>query len=113
MNERGRDALIAAGLRGDKQVRGNLFESSRAGSGNCAVGILAKALGYTYEDVTSLGRRPGWRETLKAQFGLENRALCTECDNGFSTEYYLLEHLNDTHGLDFIAIARKAPVSAE
>ena len=100
MNERGVEVLVAAALAGVPQIQGALKDN---GEGRCAMGVLA--------DAKPLGRG------LVRYFGLaEKRMACPEC--GATSFSYLYErgliiHLNDRHGWDFLAIARKLGPAVE
>jgi len=94
MNQRGRDALRAAGLAGVRQITGIL--SDRHG-GLCALGVLAKAAGR--------------EDSLSKAFDLDRMACCHLCTVGAMRESSLLAHMNDWHDLDFLGLAEKMPVT--
>ncbi len=113
MNERGRQALIDAALKGVPQHFGAF---SDGGDGLCALGVLAKACGWTGKDPETVDTDTWMR--LEQEFELDqtfrtHRPLRCECGLGFNNESTLIAHLNDMHHLDFIGIANKCGTKEE
>jgi hypothetical protein len=97
MNTEARDALVAAQLRGVRQIRGGLYDYQ---GGRCALGVLYDAMPPLF----GLG--------LESTAGLRGPHVdlpCPhECGEVFRAgEDNLISHLNDDHGDDFITIANK------
>jgi len=103
MNQRGADALIQAGLRGDKQVEGAFVRDG----GACAVGTMMLALGF--------GGMFGIADLDDAVYALASEyeidllkpVTCPECHQSVGSELCRIAHMNDKHHWDFITIARK------
>lgn len=106
MEERAREALVAAALAGRPQITG-LFHSPK---GDCAIGILHDLVeGHKREACASLDV-PLDELSLTMGLGQYNRTCLVEgCNHFFSYETALIAHLNDSHGWDFLTIARKMP----
>lgn len=91
MNDEAREILVAAALRGHRQVRGTLHDSAAA-EGECALGVLH----------------------LAAHQGERNHALT--CTGNEVLAKYDISHdemsqilkMNDHDGADFLTIAREA-----
>ena len=98
MNDRAREALVAAGLKGVRQIKGALYDPR---GGRCAMGVIQEAGAW---DVSL--RRPldGCPECgAKHQTYHASMPIRTEED--------LIIHLNNDHGWDFLTIARKVDVT--
>ena len=97
MNDEAREILVAAALRGHRQVRGKLHDSAAA-EGECALGVLH----------------------LAAHQGERNHALAC-CNGGEVLTMYDISHdemsqilqMNDHDGADFLTIARKVGRTGE
>ena len=99
MNDRAREALIAAALNGVKQITGRMHDGQ---GGHCALGVLH----------------------LASHHGDEHETLCCHPDRCnfrlFSATYAIDQNeqtsiirANDTYGWDFLTIARKIGVPEE
>lgn len=86
MNDRAREALVAAALKGTKQIRGSLQDFT---GGVCALGVFFSCLPNTFS--------APWSE-MEAWADLEP---------GEDTE---IARRNDLDGWDFLTIARKVGV---
>lgn len=99
MNERGFDALVAAALSGQRQIRGKLSDTT----GLCALGVL-------YDTLYPRNMRGGLEaneDDVVSSFELSREASkCPDCE-AILTEASMLVHLNDVHEWDFLTIARK------
>jgi len=104
-----KELLVAATLRGHPQ-RFFGMHSTPLISGDCAAGVLHLSLHETQEQ--ALACQDPFYEVIKA-FQLDQPSVCPLCSSiGFSTTFNLgnlIVHLNDTHGFDFLTIARKLP----
>jgi len=100
MNQAARDALRAAALAGVKQLRDGQVRDGRGGL--CAMGVLEEA-GLKLE----LARMHDTR--------VDGCHLCgaakQPCGWRITSEISLLCHVNNDHGLDFIGVAEKMPVT--
>jgi hypothetical protein len=106
MNQRGRDALVAAALAGQRQIVGTMSDGH---GGLCAMGVLAAA-------ARVLDAKTGHRFAVVATLYDLNDALIYECAEAACrrwgppvkmSEADLVVHLNDHHRWDFLTIARK------
>lgn len=97
MNAAGRDALRAAGLAGVRQIFGAMRD---AYGGRCGLAVL--------HDASMLGDHGNMLDL----YGLDGITRCPVCQEP-RHEYPLVAHLQDTHGLDFIGLAEKMPVTDE
>ena len=94
MNEKGVNALVAAALRGVRQIKHKYRDDE---GGLCGLGVLEEAIGAR-----------GHPLLVMDVYDLAGRV--TACQHGCrwrSQEYQLLVHLNDVHNYDFLALARK------
>jgi len=99
MNARAAEALYAAEAAGVKQIKGGYWSWD---GGRCALGVVAEAL-------------IGTERLLKTQFTVADfrPAIATSgemscpCCQEMATEFAIVYHLNDHHGLTFAEIARK------
>jgi hypothetical protein len=89
MNERAREALVAAALSGRSQIKRRMHDEF---GGACAAGVL-------FENVT------GERHQAFTQYK-EFRKVLEELDIS-ERELTRIWHANDIHGWDFLTIARK------
>ena len=101
MNEAGANVLYEAERKGIVQVRGGWGDSR---GGRCAGGVLVNVLGFDAKRLAGLTREVSacplcGSKTVKIQ--PENRKVRVQ------TEWHLLVHFNDHHGLTFSEIARK------
>lgn len=94
MNERGKQALIDAQMRGVPQLRGRLFDGE---GGFCAGGVLLVEAGLMLMDGWINNKTTLWSDLLQA-YGLDRE------------EWQRMVNMNNT-GADFIKIARELPDS--
>ena len=99
MNDRAREALIAAALSGVKQIKGRVHDGQ---GGHCALGVLHLAV-HGGNELLALKCHP----TL---CGFEHFGAFFELDQCEQTE---IIQRNDTDGWDFLTIARKIGVPEE
>ena len=125
MDERAASALIAAAMRGDRQVKGGLIDSL---GGRCAIGVIeaAGALSGLKESVKACpfcGATKTWTTGVAQEMGspkpepeflpLGERAPFIARFR-IRSEAMLVVHLNNDHEWDFLTIARKlGPTGAE
>ena len=103
MNERAREVLVQAGLRGITQIRGQRHDYR---GGACALGVLhlplhdwnADEAMKCYADGVSV---PCWADRVAAEYDLSQ-----ELEDA-------IVRANDDHGWDFLTIARKVAALAE
>ena len=102
MNEKARDALVAAALRGHSQVRGALH-ADLAHDGDCALGVLhiAHHGGNRLAAVACWAGGRGCSPAFGRAWG-----ICAE-------EHNEIIHANDNLGWDFLTIARKCCLGPE
>lgn len=94
MNDRARDVLVDAALRGVRQIKGVLHDGK---NGYCAMGVLCEAI-----------RREGGVEWL---FGYRTTSeIADEVERRYDItlkEWHRIVHANNELGWDFLDIARK------
>ena len=95
MNDRAREALVAAALNGTPQIRGALRDQK---DGRCALGVLCEAAGFFM---------PAGVNIIDTEDILESWA---ECSLQEATE---IVRANDALRWDFLTIARKIGVKDE
>ena len=95
MNEEAREALVAAEMRGQRQIK----DRFNSGDGLCALGVLGWREGQAFLD-----------DFLKPHWGFSsNRLQCPFCERVVLEETRLVAHFNDDHDFSFLDIARKMP----
>lgn len=102
MNDKGREALVAAALNGVKQIR---FRWSDGHGGLCAQGVLVKDYGFelSFKEMN----------ITQAEYETITDVVCREYDLA-GGEWYELAELNDANDQkDFLTIARKVGVKEE
>lgn len=108
MNEYGRELLRDAALRGVKQIK---YSFTDLKDGYCAMGVLAKAVdakGLLVDTNFSVEDFKKDQKVLTETFDLhEDEFRCQICNSLQWSEWDYIEHLNDSHDLDFLAIANK------
>jgi hypothetical protein len=96
VNELGREKLVAAALKGVKQIKGDYYRDG----GFCAMGVLGVDNPNDARDEFA----------VCDEYGIDYRAVgrvCEVCQERVGTELCLIIHLNDYHDMDFLTIARK------
>lgn len=117
MNDLGRETLMAAQMRGVRQITHSLTDDN---GGVCAMGALVEGAGYDLRefvlDRATSDRSIGRTAHVLVRYGmLFTPPPCPAC----GAEYYpgrfdcgewnLVVHLNNDHGMTFLDIARKMP----